>query len=325
MNVGSHYIWKLASLLFALLYAFIFFCLPIDAFYDRVNYLFYAENSYNILLGYMSNGFLSLLTNEPIWLLVNVSLSSFLNQEYTLRVIIFFSAFLSSYVVLITEKKYFILLIVFLLMPQVVKNNIVHLRQGLAIALFLYFYFCFNKDKSIYLILITPFVHSSFFFIVFFIYITEAFRYFRASYGIKVILFFIISVSLSILSLWLASKLGARQGERYELQMTHASGLGLVFWSMCLLIFLSQGSEYIKNNSLATYILVFYTSTYLLFPVSARIFESAILIVLLSGLKLRNSRFLIFISMIAVLFFIQWTDRLGEPGFGWGRGIDYWS
>src|SRR5690554_384590 len=137
-----------------------------DSIKDRVNYLAYASDSGVIYLRYLSSGVLAFLSNEPVWLGVNVVLGQFLSPEQVVFYIVLFSAFWSSYLILKFDSRYFLLLLVVVFFPQVIGKYVVHLRQGLAVSIFLLGWFSVSKNFRYILFFLTPFIHASFFFVL---------------------------------------------------------------------------------------------------------------------------------------------------------------
>jgi len=103
--------YRLGIFLLSVLYAAVLTCLPLDIFMDRINYLTYAEYSFDIFLRLWEAGLLPMITNEPIWLLMNSTLAIVLPPEITVRVIIFVPAVLVSYYVLSTKPRNFVWLL----------------------------------------------------------------------------------------------------------------------------------------------------------------------------------------------------------------------
>src|SRR5690625_4311379 len=158
--------WFLVLLL-AALYGWTVSQLPNEGFKDFTNYLVYANNSWNILEGRTQKGLFSMLANEPLWLILNSFLASFLSPENTVRALIFLSGFTVSATLLHNsrvEQIHWVLL--FLLLPAVIKNHLIHIRQGVAIALFLYGWFSSSRPLKWILLSLTPFIHASFFFVL---------------------------------------------------------------------------------------------------------------------------------------------------------------
>ena len=76
---------------FAVLYAAAMAMLPNAYFRDRLNYINYAIDSAGILNSYDNT--LILLFNEPLFLLLNSFLSSFIHTDNVPAVFVFFIAF----------------------------------------------------------------------------------------------------------------------------------------------------------------------------------------------------------------------------------------
>lgn len=301
-------------------YAWFLMGLDIDGYIDRANYLVYAQYSKELFAMYAANGFSEMLANEPLWLLLNIWLSKSFTPEDTLRVIIFFSSFLVSFLVLRSYPKYAFLLILFILMPQVLKNNIIHLRQGLGITFFFLGWWCRYLPLRILFIGLAPLVHASFFFINALFLLNIAFSTFSVSTVWRVVYTLGVGVVLGAMGIWLADALGARQGDNamYRGAGAGGTGLGFMFWLVFTWVFFMEGKDYLRNNFFAASILVFYLSTYFLLPVTARVFESGMLVVLLASLGLTDWRRYAAYTLYAFYFCMQWYPLFGLPGYGWG-------
>lgn len=163
-----HLNYMMLIFIISILYGlFLTFYFPMDdTIIDRANYLDYTINSDQIILRYINENIYSVLFNEPLWLLINIVLSSFFQSEDVLRIIIFFSSFTVSYIVLKSNPKYFFILLFFLFFPNFIKNYIIHIRQGLSVAIFLIGWFSISKTKKNIFFILTPFIHASFYFIL---------------------------------------------------------------------------------------------------------------------------------------------------------------
>lgn len=301
----------------SLVYSLFLASLPIDVFLDRDNYLIYAESSFEIFLRYFDGGGLTALANEPVWLAFNVFIGFFLGPEYTLRVIILLSAFVSFYVVLRSNKRQWLLVVFVLLSPQVLKNDVIHLRQGLALSFFLVGWYAKGYKTKAFFIGLAPFIHASFFFIGFIMVVTYALRYFRFSQGVRTVAAALIGFSLSFGLAHVASFFGARQAIEYIDVSANVSGLAFVFWACVAVLFIAEGRSFSEKYSLEINVIIFYLSTYFFIPVTARIFESAILLVLLAGLQLTGWRRWVFLSAFVFYFVFSYLPRLSQPMLGW--------
>lgn len=309
---------SLLRFVLAALYATVLASLPVDAFQDRANYLAYADYSDLILLRYVLDGWLTIISNEPIWLALNAALATFLDPYALVRFLIFTSSFATAMLVLKKERHHLFWIVLFLLFPLVIKNYIIHLRQGVAVALFLTGYFSKNKRFGIFLIALTPFVHSSFFFILMIYIMTLASKRINFPVWARVLVFASFFIFLGLTLGAVSSSLGARQANEYQNVDIGVSGLAFAFWFIILTVFMAEGKNYINDNTFSVLLLAFYLAVYFFTVVSGRIFESGILVVLVSGLYLTSWRRFAFISIILAFSVLNYATHLNEPWLGWG-------
>ena len=116
----------------------------------------------------------------------------------------------------------------------------------------------------------------------------------------------------------LASFLGARQVETYQFSMGDISGLGFLFWMLVFAVMCLQGRTFMRRHGFEISAIVFYLSTYFLIEVTARIFESMLLPVLLAGLHMTNWRRMTFNSLIIFFGVLTYLLRIGKPWLGFG-------
>lgn len=305
-------------LAFALLYATVLTSLPLEAFLDRENYLIYARHSDQIMARYMAIHHAAVIANEPLWLLMNIGLAKLFAPETVLRILIFIPAFLVPWLLLRHNPRHAVWLLLLLLTPQVLKNHVIHLRQGVGLAVFLLGYFSGSKWRGRGLILAAGFIHSSFLFIVLILGLVAAVGLFPLSPRLRVALQLICFGLLGVFTGVIASALGARQGAQYGDVQATISGLGFLFWTVALLLMLSAGRAFLQQNMVALAVLSFYLATYFVLPVSARIFESGLALVFLAGLSLPGWRRQIFLLQLFSYAIIQYAMRLDSPWLGWG-------
>jgi hypothetical protein len=284
---------------------------------DRSNYLNYAENSTLISLYYLNNGLTSFLFNEPLWLIINSILSFFLSPENTLRFIIFFSSFTVSFLLLKNNIKYFWILLIILIFPSVIKNFIVHIRQGLAISLFLIGWFSSIQSKRYLFFLMSPFVHSSFFIVVSIYLITVILKKIRFAFDIKLIVYLTIGLTVSFGLGFIASSLDMRQANVYQFNAPITSGLGFLFWFLILLIYLSNSKEFLRKHSFVIGMMIFYLITYFFIEVSARVFESVIILVLFASLELKNKHKVLVIFLLIMMIVYKFLANIGSLYMGY--------
>lgn len=284
---------------------------------DRTRYIVHILSADDRLFRYLSDGVVAYLVNEPLWKLINYGLyQAFDNPLDAIKFYVFIVSFVVSYIVLSHDVRYFPLLLAFILLPQFLKNYIAHLRQGVAISVFLIGWCGFSGRKQLFIILLTPFIHASFFFILFFIVAQKVLSYIPFTIVIRMILYFVIVSGMSIASLALAEAMGARQTS-YEHFGADISGKGFIFWLAIFVLFFSQGGAFIKKHLLGMSVLLFYLVSYAFLPVAARVLESGLILVLLASLSLSPGRLLLFLPAFFFFFFMQWIPRLGIEGLGW--------
>ncbi|WP_225880352.1 hypothetical protein [Anabaenopsis elenkinii] len=300
----------------AFTYAYILMSLPLFEFKDRQNFLVYAQSSEIILERNQARGILPLIFNEPIWLLINIWLRNILEPENVMKTIIFMGSFLSSYsfIKLSNSKiRNIILMVILLLLPVILKNYITHLRQGLGIGLFM-LGMLFSDWRRIALVGVTPFIHSSFFFVIFLTQIDRTISWFTTfKTKIRIAIVFTIGIILSLNLGRISAFLGDRRADQYDFTTADVSGLGWLFWFIVLIVMVSAGKRYLKQYSISAYCITFYLATYPFVEVTARIFESSILIVILDLLNLKGWRKYTFLFIIFVYGLLLWYRRLQSP------------
>ena len=316
LPASKNFLLSITVYLFSLSYATGLALLPIDVFKDRINYLNYAENSYAIFQSYFSKGMLAVFSNEPIWLLINTQLANFFEPEIIIRLLIFIPAFLVAHSILSNNKKELWWCLLFLLLPQVIKNHIVHLRQGVAIAVFLTGWYANKHYIKWFMLGLTPFIHASFAFVLTIYFLTIMMKKIRLAADLRSIGHIGAAIAISLILGWLANIVGARQGQEYEFTYANISGLGFLFWLWCLFIVILQGKCFLKRFAFETGGLLFYLVSYWFIPVTARIFESMLLLILVAGLHLTGWRKITFLASITLFCIIQYILRIHQPWFG---------
>ena len=316
---------RLLPVSFAVLYAAFLTNLPLDIFKDRENYFVYIGYSDVIFTRYTSGGFLATLANEPLWLILNIGLSRLLYPENAMRVLIFVPAFLVSWQLIKRDQRHAVWMVAFLLSPQVVKNHIIHLRQGVAIGVFLVGYFATSTWLRLAFIAAACLIHSSFLFICVIglgSWSLKELRFSpRAQAAVFILGFAVIGVIVEVFAGGMAAvagQLGARQALVYADANLDISGIGFVFWGIIFLLFVSSGDDFIRRNNFAISVLAFYLVAYFLTAVAGRVFESGMFLVFLAGLGLWGWRRNAFLIGFLVLAFGQYYTRLGEPWLGFG-------
>lgn len=308
---------RLLILFVALAYACLFVVLPHEGLKDRANYIVYSEDSLLILEYNAGRGFLSVISNEPIWLLINASLQ-WLFGGLAINFIIAIPAFYVSYLVLRSRPECFFWLFLFLFLPQTIKNHIIHLRQGWGVCVFLIAWFSDSRGTKFFLYALAPLIHSSFFFVDLILVVSWFLQALRFSLSIRHLVYLIIGVGLAVGLASLAALMGARQAENFISTELKVSGFGFVFWLFILILFICQGRIFLKRNSFAVGGLIIYLSGYFLTEAAGRIFESFLWLILLAGMEMeRRWRILFSIMVLSYGIAAYWLNS-SLPWFGFG-------
>ncbi|MEM2129725.1 MAG: EpsG family protein [Candidatus Bathyarchaeia archaeon] len=306
----------LLAFILASAYAIFLVSLPLFEFKDRQNYLVYATASDIIWQRYADQGILSLFANEPLWLAINILLGLFWEPEQVLQIIIGLSAFSVAYTILRFGHDKFIWLLLVLVYPLIIKNHVIHLRQGIAIAFFLIGMLGISQKKNWIkwiLVSITPFIHSSFFIVLGIYLLVNLTKGLKFAIDLSIFFFSICTLAIIFLLPVLVSIFGARQASTYNwLVLNDVSGFSFVFWFVILTVFLTESKIFLRTYRFEISMIIFYLGTYFFVPVTARIFESSIALIILSGFQLTGWRGSVF----------RWAMLL-QTTFLWATG--FWS
>ncbi len=302
--------------IFAVSYGVYLASLPIPGFADFTNYLNYAKNSIEIWNHYLSIGLTALLFNEPIWLLLNSRLSIFYDPDTVVRIIVFSSASSISFLLLSRYPSQFIFIIIFLFSPQVIKNLLVHIRQGAGTAVFLWGFYSPNRFTRSSLIAVAPFIHSSFFFILVIYLFSRLLARVSLSVGVKVSISIFSALVLVFSMNYFAQISAARQIDTLTYGQISVSGFGFIFWLAIFLLMLSAGKRWCSRYLFELTILALYLMMYWFNIYSARVFDSGILPLMISGLMLAGLRRQAFLFMVITFCASFWVSRIGQPYFG---------
>jgi hypothetical protein len=288
-------------------YGLILYSLPLTIFLDRTYYLEYAASSGLILINnYLSGGIVSVFFNEPLWLLINIALSQIFQPEQILEIIILFPSVLFSYT--LAKKigaKNFLLVLLIILFPQVLQNYITHLRQGLALAIFMYG--ILNTKRAKLYTLFAALIHSSFYFILVFQLLELILVKMRLNLHLKVLVYFLSSVFLIIVVDSVASLIGDRRGGQYSSEDIKVSGLGWIFWLIFFFLLLLRSFPLFKKPNGALPIFIFYLTSYFSLAFVARIFES-MLPYIFTGLKdLKPKYYYLLFGLLFSFCVAQWV------------------
>lgn len=289
----------------------------VDFFFikDRGQYNIYAYGSNYYWGQYRSQGIITLLTNEPIFLILNQLLNLFFKSIFIVQLYIVVSYSLTAF--LVSKQLGYSLypVVLYSAIPQGLKNNIMQIRQGLGISIYLLGFQAKNKYVRL-LRFLAPFIHTSMLFFV----VVEGYEYcmdkMKISRHVRLIIFTGVSVLIAALLPIATSIIGDRRAMEYSFSSDQsASGLSFIFWIVFFVIFYIY-SDKNQYTTFSAYGIVFYLSTYFLTDISARVFESFLPFILISVLKQSNKIYkLILILLLLVFSALGWYTNHGIIGW----------
>ena len=291
-------------------FAFLVLCIRhYDFIYagDLQSYINYVYSSPIVLFEmYEVGSFFSIIPREPIWLIINTFLGYFLSPDNVVNAIAFFASFTSAYLIIVNNKTkgYLLFILLILFLPVVLSKYTIHLRQGLAVSVFMIWYYSFNRSNKILIPILLPFIHSSFFVILCVIALNKVI--FKFNRKIYLIIFFVFSILVSLVFLDVASLLGARQTNNPAGSISSHSGLNFIYWLTIFLVIIAQGSSYFNKYRLEISFILLYLVGYYINPYASRIFESTLIIIFPILMYLKNDKKDIALVLIISYFFLQY-------------------
>lgn len=309
--------FRAVTLVIAFLYGAILSQIPNESFFDFSNYLIYADAPWTALQVNWAINPLFALANEPVWLCLNAILALVFEPEGVVRTIIFLSASTVALKVLRSNPKLLPLLLLLLFMPMVIKNFLIHIRQGVAIAIFLLGWFAAPRWRLPVMALAAS-VHISFAFILLMLGLAWAARRLHLGPDLRALVFISTGLSIGVGLGWLAALVGARQAQEYSFVMAEVSGVGFILWALIFSLMCLEGRKYLHNYMFESGVILFYLATYFLIEVTGRIFESGAILVLLAVFKMTGWRRNAALLVVGTAALTQWGARLNQPMLGFG-------
>ena len=309
--------FRAVTMVIALLYGAILSQVPNESFFDYSNYLQYADAPWTALQVNWAINPLFALANEPVWLCLNAILALVFEPEGVVRAIIFLSASTVALKVLRFNPRLLPLLFLLLFMPMVIKNFLVHIRQGVAIAIFLLGWFASPRWRLPVMALAAS-VHISFAFILLMLGLAWTAGRLRLGPDLRALIFTSAGLAIGAGLGWLAALFGARQAQEYSFVMTEVSGFGFVLWALIFSLMCLEGRKYLRNYMFESGVILFYLATYFLIEVTGRIFESGAILVFLAVFNLTGWRRNAALLVLATVALAQWGARLNQPMLGFG-------
>lgn len=257
-NSASYFLY---IFLVAFLYPIVVFSLP--EFKDYQNYIAHIERSLIILSNFsvlLSSGSLSILFAEPLWYVLLAALNFIFDPEIVIGLIIALSlTMLSLGLSKHNKRPWTNLLLIFILFP-LANKYFMQLRQGFAIAIYIWAYSTKGK-KTLILRLLTPLIHTSLFLLIAVEAAYNLFRYFHLSKRILLTSSAIIAIITTAAIPLLVRVIGAQGfiSEAFVLDAPTVSGMGALLWSLYGVVFflLSRPSKEVAIGLTGILVFVF--------------------------------------------------------------------
>ena len=145
------------------------------------------------------------------------------------------------------EKKYVFAIMILFFMPQIYKSFLVHLRQGLAVGLYVSSFTCDKKTNKYLFMLSAGLVHNSFIPIsLVHIFCDQYSQYFSARTIITFTLLF--GSVIGIFFFEILQLLNFRQHNNYFSAVQNNSGFGFLFWGILFCILLTSNRIILKST-----------------------------------------------------------------------------
>jgi hypothetical protein len=316
-GVGSRFGPIALCIALAFVFALILSNREIPAALDDESYLTYAEVSREILDQKLQDSVIAFAFGEPLWLLINSSLTFFFDEELVVRIIIFCSALAAFISVARLVHWSAVLCAAFFLLPMALTPHVTHLRQGTAIALFLMF-FAFAQKRLLFGTLLAAAIHSSFIplFILFSADRIMVFReiFARASkwklFVVWICLVFITPILLREILGWVGDRRIDEYGYGIE---KSATGLGFGLWAIFGVV-LYFGREGVGNfhGRIAIAIVTIYLGWYFFIEIGSRLLVAALIFVWLAGNELKAVYRKVFFALWAMASAYAWMNQMDK-------------
>jgi hypothetical protein len=313
------------------MYGLLLALLPNELFRDRYNYIVYAIDSLKIMARYDG---LAVLTNEPLFLLLNSFLSNFFKPEVVPLAFVFFTGFTVSFFILYKSRNALVCFLGFLaliLIPQSFHMQLVVLRQSFAASVLMWAIFFLGNRKYFKLVIFSlGFIHSSMFIVFFFVVVDGFFKQLISEkIAYRSLFLFAVSILISLLILPIAQILALRQATEYSSTLIGVGGGNFLLFGGILIILLTQYKQRYLNDGhyvMAMLGLSIYLGMYFFSPFAGRLMVSflpfiicilcyfsnmraltlMLLLILLNGAIFKQSIEAASLTKEGVSFFNQW-------------------
>ena len=311
-NVAARVSGILFNILAAIAVAVYFVTRPFYSFSDRGNYLIHAQPGRfgNVL----DRGPVEIIEYQPLWRAWNEVLTTFFDEKTVVLIHSGLSTFLLIFAALSLIDRFglrfqhkLIFLVLFFTLPMFHDKTTSHLRQGLAISLFVTS-FLLRKPSQVALVWLLPFIHYGFLitattWTAVELLRTERFRPISCLTPMVLVSLLTMFMVTGFMLLYLIALLVDFDRLSYYLwyREVEVTGLGLVLWGFVAFLLIAQGKEFLRNNLFVVTSVLQYLIGYVLFLTPARMFNNAQVLVAIAGLQLTGYRLIGFYFVLALL------------------------
>ncbi len=306
-NNNANVISILMKTFLSISYVYVFVSVPSVLLKDRLPYEILASEASTLISLYGS----SLFLHEPLFLLINIFLTYFIDANIVPYIFVFF---ITASIIFFLNKLssnfmlFFLGILSFLYVPGLFHLQLVTLRQGLATVLLIWIILYIKSEKKIlFLIFLLSFIHESFtlFFVIYFFYfLTQKFLKNKVN-QVLVVSFCVSSI------LFFSYKIGSLIGI-YQLNYIENEVSGFLGFFLYLVIFLylllDINNKNLKNKKIYDLsiifmligVLSFFTTSFL-----GRYSISFFAFVYLALVQKNNFLNYIFISLLILIYIYQ--------------------
>ena len=296
--------------LIGLIYAAVLASLPNDLFKDRGSYLEHSFHGLVFVQDQLSNGLESFFFNEPVWFLYAFVVGSTLGAEFFVASTVFINSFILFVSLSLLVSRYrpgwisIIIVLIIVASPELLKNQLVHLRQGFALSIYLVWLVLSSKNVSLKASIFCSLVHSSFFFLSFFIILFKLYRRYAPKFSAAVFILASIPALVGLFSVVdiFAEAVGARQVGKESFH--EISGFGALFWLAYLFILTLRIDRLNEIVVFAALGLVVYLCGYFVFHEISRVFKNFIPYIYISAFcgRAQTDKVLLFLISFNYIF-----------------------
>lgn len=296
-----------SALILSILYAFILSSLDLSLFRDLRNYELYIDTLEYRKTLILENG---IIFYEPLFYLVCKILSLFFDSEGAVRFLIFFNCFTIFFKCSTSFSRRWqniLLLLLCLLQPQIFAIQLVTIRQGFGVAIFIWLFpLLKNKLQIAFTLAILGMIHNSFFIIAFFVFVFYLFeKMTNRSYYVKLFLLFLVGIVFNLAMFVILQFFSSKQGAGYEDASLQGGGGGFILWGTLFfyICFIQKKfrdvSTFYQIFDFTLIGLVIYLTSYFLTPIAGRIIGTFIpFVYFLILLKRENLMFAVFLLLL---------------------------